>query len=124
MARRHAVVRRIGFIATLVAAGLGLASTLATPPARAADNVAALLAKHRAYVGWEMDDGSIRNLVLDGTVVSAPLIAGPIAGGHLEISGNFTRAAVGELAAELQGGPLPVAFRIAGTSTFNQSASS
>jgi len=69
MARRHAVVRRIGFIATLVAAGLGLASTLATPPARAADNVAALLAKHRAYVGWEMDDGSIRNLVLDGTVV-------------------------------------------------------
>jgi hypothetical protein len=62
-------------------------------------------------------------VVLDGTVVSAPLIAGPIAGGHLEISGNFTRAAVGELAAELQGGPLPVAFRIAGTSTFNQPAS-
>jgi preprotein translocase subunit SecD len=63
-------------------------------------------------------------VVLDGTVLSAPLIAGPIAGGHLEISGNFTRAAVGELAAELQGGPLPVAFRVAGTSTFNQPASS
>jgi preprotein translocase subunit SecD len=63
-------------------------------------------------------------VVLDGTVLSAPLIAAPIAGGHLEISGNFTRAAVGELAAELQGGPLPVAFRIAGTSTFNQPASS
>jgi preprotein translocase subunit SecD len=63
-------------------------------------------------------------VVLDGTVLSAPLIDGPIAGGHLEISGNFTRAAVGELAAELQGGPLPVAFRIAGTSTFNQPASS
>jgi preprotein translocase subunit SecD len=63
-------------------------------------------------------------VVLDGTVLSAPLIDGPIAGGHLEISGSFTRAAVGELAAELQGGPLPVAFRIAGTSTFNQTASS
>lgn len=63
-------------------------------------------------------------VVLDGTVVSAPLTTGPIAGGHLEIFGNFTRAAVEELAAELRGGPLPVAFRIAGTSIFNQSASS
>jgi hypothetical protein len=62
-------------------------------------------------------------VVLDGTVLSAPLTTAPILGGHLEIAGNLTRAAVGELAAELQGGPLPVAFRIAGTSTFNQSAS-
>ena len=62
-------------------------------------------------------------VVLDGTVVSAPMIDAPITGGPLEIVGNFTRAAVEELAAELQGGPLPVAFRIAGTSTFNQPAS-
>ena len=63
-------------------------------------------------------------VVLDGTVLSAPLTAGPIIGGHLEISGNFTRAAAAELAAELEGGPLPVAFRIAGTSTSSQPASS
>ena len=62
-------------------------------------------------------------VVLDGTVLSAPLTAAPILGGHLEIADNLTRAAVAELAAELQGGPLPVAFRIAGRSTFNQSAS-
>jgi hypothetical protein len=59
--------------------------------------------------------------VLDGTVLSAPETDGTIAGGHLEITGNppagLTRAAAAELAAELQGGPLPVAFRIAGTST-------
>lgn len=62
-------------------------------------------------------------VVLDGTVVPAPLTDGPIVGGHLEISGNFTRAAVEELAAELQDGPLPVAFRITGTSTSSQPAS-
>jgi SecDF, P1 head subdomain len=60
-------------------------------------------------------------VVLDGTVLSAPETNGPITGGHLEITGNapagLTRAAASELAAELQDGPLPVAFRIAGTST-------
>jgi preprotein translocase subunit SecD len=56
-------------------------------------------------------------VVLDGTVVSAPETAGPVTGGHLQISGNFTRAAAAELAAEVQSGPLPAAFRIAGTST-------
>jgi preprotein translocase subunit SecD len=59
--------------------------------------------------------------VLDGTVLSAPETSGPIIGGQLEITANppagLTRAAASELAAELQSGPLPVAFRIAGTST-------
>jgi len=63
-------------------------------------------------------------VVRDGTVLSAPETDGPIAGGHLEIAGNtpagLTRAAASELAAELQDGPLPVAFRIAGTSTSSQ----
>jgi SecD-like export protein len=60
-------------------------------------------------------------VVLDGTVLSAPVTNAPITGGQLEITGNppagLTRAAASELAAELQDGPLPVAFRIAGTST-------
>ena len=65
--------------------------------------------------------------VLDGAVLSAPVTEGPVTGGHLEITGNppagLTRAAASELAAELQYGPLPVAFRIAGTSTSGQPAS-
>ena len=65
--------------------------------------------------------------VLDGTVLSAPETGGPVTGGHLQIAGNppagLTRAAASELAAELQDGPLPVAFRIAGTSTSSQPAS-
>jgi SecDF, P1 head subdomain len=60
-------------------------------------------------------------VVLDGTVLSVPETQGPITGGQLEITGSspagLTRAAASELAAELQDGPLPVAFRIAGTST-------
>ena len=60
-------------------------------------------------------------VVLDGTVLSTPVTNAPITGGQLEITGNppagLTRAAASELAAELRDGPLPVAFRIAGTST-------
>ena len=59
--------------------------------------------------------------VVDGTVVSVPETGGPVTGGQLEISGippaGLTRTAASALAAVLQDGPLPVAFRIAGTST-------
>jgi preprotein translocase subunit SecD len=54
--------------------------------------------------------------VLDGAVLTAPEVEAPITGGQLQIPGNFTEAAATELAAELQSGPLPVAFRVAGTS--------
>jgi preprotein translocase subunit SecD len=67
-------------------------------------------------------------VVLDGAVLSAPGTFRPIIGGHLQIVGNFpaglTRAAASELAAELQSGPLPMALRVAGTSTASQPASS
>lgn len=66
-------------------------------------------------------------VVLDGAVLSAPETDRPITGGQLEFTSNlpagFTRAAARELAAQLQDGPLPVAFRIAGTSTSSQPAS-
>ena len=68
MARRHALVRRLRS-APVLAAALCIFTTSLTPArAPAADAAGTLLAKHRAYVGWEMDDGSIRNLVLDGSV--------------------------------------------------------
>jgi preprotein translocase subunit SecD len=67
-------------------------------------------------------------VVLDGAVLSAPETFRPIIGGHLEIVGNLpaglTHAAASELAAELQSGPLPMALRVAGTSTASQPASS
>jgi hypothetical protein len=66
--------------------------------------------------------------VLDGTVLSAPEVDGTVAGGHMQITGGppagLSHAAASELAAELQGGPLPVAFRVAGSSASSQPASS
>jgi predicted aspartyl protease len=35
-----------------------------------ADDAAALLAKHRAFVGWQAGDGTLSSLVLDGTMTS------------------------------------------------------
>ncbi len=62
-------------------------------------------------------------VVLDGNVVSAPEIAGPIPGGNAQIVGDFTRAQAEELAAQLQSGPLPVDFRVSAIRTFTPSAS-
>jgi predicted aspartyl protease len=51
---------------------VGLLGAAATPqPACADDEAAALLAKHQAYVGWELGDGSIKTLVLDGGISSS-----------------------------------------------------
>ncbi len=63
-------------------------------------------------------------IVLDGNVVSAPEIAGPIPGGNAQIVGDFTRAQAEEIAAQLRSGPLPVDFRVSAISTFTPSASS
>jgi hypothetical protein len=63
-------------------------------------------------------------IVLDGNVVSAPEIEGPIPGGVAQITGAFTRAQAEELAADLQSGALPADFRVSAISTFTPSASS
>ncbi len=62
--------------------------------------------------------------VLDGNVVSAPEITGPILGGNAQIVGNFTRAQAEGIAAQLQSGPLPAGFRVSAIRTFTPSASS
>ena len=57
-------VRRLGrllFTVSLAFASLGL-------PARADDDATALLAKHKAYVGWELGDGSIKTLDKKGAI--------------------------------------------------------
>jgi predicted aspartyl protease len=54
--------RRI-FGASLAALALTLPS-----PIRADDEATALLAKHKAYVGWEFGDGTFKTMQIDGTV--------------------------------------------------------
>jgi len=62
--------------------------------------------------------------VLDGNVISTARIEGPIQDGKLSIQAGFTRAQAQVLAAQLQGGPLPVEFLISDISTSAASASS
>jgi preprotein translocase subunit SecD len=57
-------------------------------------------------------------IVVDGNVISAPEIAGPIQSGLAEIPGNFTQAQAEDLAAQLRFGALPADFRITAVSTF------
>lgn len=47
-------------------------------------------------------------IILDGQIISAPVVNEPIAGGTCEISGNFTQEEASNLAALIRGGALPV----------------
>lgn len=51
-----------------IAVVLGCVPLLAPPAFAADDEAAALLAKHKAFVGWELGDGSIKSLRIDGTI--------------------------------------------------------
>ncbi len=51
-------------------------------------------------------------IVLDGKVVSAPVIREPILGGRAQISGNFSIQEAGDLAILLRAGALPAPLRI------------
>ncbi len=57
-------------------------------------------------------------VVVDGNVISAPEVDGPIPSGLAEIPGSFTRAQAEDLAAQLRFGALPADFRITAASTF------
>jgi preprotein translocase subunit SecD len=74
-----------------------------------------LAAKYLAYNRTNnLDDYTLASLavVLDGNVISAPLVIGQISAGTAMIPGNFTRAQAEELAAQLQSGPLPADFEV------------
>lgn len=51
-------------------------------------------------------------IVLDGTVISAPNIQGPILGGNGQITGNFTTESANDLATLLNGGALPAPLKL------------
>jgi hypothetical protein len=64
-------------------------------------------------------------VVLDGNVITAPEIEGPIPFGTVQIYGYaVTRASAEELAADVRSGALPVDFRVSAISTFTPPASS
>ncbi|MEV4097301.1 protein translocase subunit SecD [Streptosporangium saharense] len=49
-------------------------------------------------------------MVLDGMIISAPVIQEPITGGRAQISGNFNQVTANELAGQLKFGALPLKF--------------
>jgi preprotein translocase subunit SecD len=51
-------------------------------------------------------------IVLDGVVLSAPQVNGPITGGKAEISGSFTKQEAQQLAAQVNTGALPVRLSV------------
>jgi len=51
-------------------------------------------------------------IVLDGKVLSAPVINEPILGGHAQISGGYTQETANQMAIALRSGALPVAFTL------------
>lgn len=51
-------------------------------------------------------------IVLDGKVITAPVIRGAITGGSGEISGNFTSASANDLALLLRAGALPAPLKV------------
>ena len=62
-------------------------------------------------------------IVIDGEVVSAPEIQSPITGGNAQITGKFSDVTAKQLAAQLQGGSLPVDFQISNIANLAPSAS-
>lgn len=58
-------------------------------------------------------------IVLDGAVVSAPVVQGVIANGQAQISGNFTQQSSTDLANVLKYGSLPLAFELSDSQTIS-----
>lgn len=61
--------------------------------------------------------GKLFAIVLDGKIISAPRINGPITGGSGEITGNFTVQSANDLAVLLQAGALPAPLKVEARST-------
>jgi protein-export membrane protein SecD len=58
-------------------------------------------------------------IVIDGRVISAPRILGPIPGGNGLISGSFTRQGAETFAALLRSGALPVGLQVTSSKLYN-----
>ena len=73
--------------------------------------------KSEGYSTWASytasHTGTLTAMTLDGQVISAPRISGPITTTTTEISGSFTQASAAALANSLKFGSLPLAFEAA-----------
>jgi len=73
--------------------------------------------KSQGYSTWASytasHTGTLTAMTLDGQVISAPRISGPITTTTTEISGSFTQASAAALANSLKFGSLPLAFEAA-----------
>jgi preprotein translocase subunit SecD len=73
--------------------------------------------KSEGYSTWASytasHTGTLTAMTLDGQVISAPRISGPITTTTTEISGSFTQATASALANSLKFGSLPLAFEAA-----------
>jgi len=73
--------------------------------------------KSEGYSTWASytasHTGTLTAMTLDGQVISAPRISGPITTTTTEISGSFTQATAAALANSLKFGSLPLAFEAA-----------
>ncbi len=65
--------------------------------------------------------GTYLAIVLDGKVISSPVIKNPITDGQGQISGSFTIESANQLAVQLRYGALPVPLRVARTQTVGPS---
>jgi preprotein translocase subunit SecD len=65
--------------------------------------------------------GQYLALVLDGYVISAPAISGPITGGNASIQGDFTLEEANQLAVQLRYGSLPIPFKVVESRTVGPS---
>ena len=65
--------------------------------------------------------GTYLAIVLDGQVISSPVIKNAITDGQGQISGNFTIESANQLAVQLRYGALPVPLRVARTETVGPS---
>jgi preprotein translocase subunit SecD len=70
--------------------------------------------KSEGYATWSSytaaNTGTLTAMTLDGQVISAPRISGPITTPTTEISGSFTQTSAAALANSLKFGALPLAF--------------
>lgn len=96
--------------------GESLTSALASIDPMTADAVVNLqfdeVGKQRLAALTRANIGRPMAIVLDGRVLSAPIIVTPILGGHAQISGSFTQDEASTLAIQLRSGALPTPFTI------------
>ena len=109
----HAATRIYLLDKTLIA-GTQIDTATSGQSSQGAGWVVNMTFKSEGYSTWSSytasHTGTLTAMTLDGQVISAPRISGPITTPGTEISGSFTQASAAALANSLKFGALPLAF--------------